>query len=98
MMRSIRKSRLQYKADTASILFDMQKTLDNAESAAGLTPDQVGKIKLDMLDAERLKLESECQYRLAFIKLEEAIGSPYKKSDVPSGTSVDEPKQNNKPE
>jgi outer membrane protein TolC len=88
MMRSIRKSRLQYKADTASILFDMQKTLDNAESIVGLTPDQVSVIKLEMLDAERLKLESEGQFRLAFIRLEEVLGGPYMKSDASSGTSA----------
>ena len=92
IMRSIRKSRLQYKANTASILFDMQKALDNAESVAGLTPDQVGKIKLEILDAERLKLESECQYRLAFIGLEQALGSPYRNPGAPSESSGDDSK------
>jgi len=48
--------------------------LKGIESVEGLDPTDVARLRGQILESRRLNLESELEYRLAVIALEDAVG------------------------
>lgn len=79
-LRSSQKASIQYRAEIAPIVYDMQEVVENATESGGLPPSEIARIKQEILDTQRLRLQTEYQQRLAVIRLEEVISAPLRVS------------------
>jgi outer membrane protein TolC len=73
-LTEISKARETYRRDTNPLIQEMDKVLKGIESVEGLDPTDVARLRGQILESRRLNLESELEYRLAVIALEDAVG------------------------
>ena len=73
-MKSIEESQKQYETESTPIIQQMQNVLTSLEDENVLSPDQIARIKEEILETQRLKLKAEYDHLSAFLTLEEALG------------------------
>lgn len=74
-VQSIATLRERHETDVVPLIEEMEKGLEAIEETALDAADMV-RIRERILDAKRVKLESDLEYQLAIIELEEVLGLP----------------------
>jgi outer membrane protein TolC len=74
-MHSLGERQAMYDTESEPVLRDMQKVLDSLSSGTGMSPDQIMRVKEQMLELQRLKLEQDHEFRLGIVNLEETLGT-----------------------
>ncbi len=73
-LRTLTSSRDALQREADPILRQMQEGLERLQSTIGLAPEEVVRIREQILEAQRLQLAFVLEYRLAVIDLEEVLG------------------------
>ena len=73
-IESISRNRAAYEREIQPIVNGMQTVLDNVKTQSGIDPGDVAEIRQEILESQRIKLESWLEYHLAVIRLQEVLG------------------------
>ena len=75
-LRDIERSRRLYDQETGPVIDDLERILAQVEAGLPMAPDDAARLREEMLETRRMKLESRLEYELAVIRLEQALGMP----------------------
>lgn len=73
-VKAIEAGRQQYEEDTRELSHDMEEALRTVKDATMLDPLALARMREQILETQRIRIESEMDYHLAVIRLEEVLG------------------------
>ena len=71
---AIGRSRDSYEAQSRPIVENMEKTLAGIEDLSGIDPEAIARVREQLLESRRMKIEAALDFRLAVLDLEAVLG------------------------
>jgi len=82
-LRDVQQQWTVYLKETDPLVREMQKTLDELKDDAQLTPDEAADIRIQILEAQRARLQATYEFTLAVINFEEVAGTRFSRGRDP---------------
>jgi len=73
-VHSLGELQSKYEAESEPVIRDMKTVLNSLNKETGMSPDEIQKLREQILKLQRLKLEQDHEFRLAVVNLGEALG------------------------